>query len=174
MRQLAVCLLVVALVPAAGATSLCRPDDVVLFTCPLANSHKSVSICASRGVQSHGYYVFGRQGAPELVYPQEAARSDPLFARTLLTFAGGTGGYAYSFSKADFKYIVYDVSGAGFESGGLMVQKTGSDKPVVNLQCRKGAIVANPQLNKGVPDKASGWPSDQEIERHGLPFTPRD
>jgi hypothetical protein len=157
--------------------SLCAKEESIVFSCPLIKSKKIVSICAAGDTSPHRfYYVFGRPNSPELVYPAKDSQAQPSFARSFLSFAGNTGGYAYSFSKDGYKYIVYRISGTGFENGGLMVQKSGEEKPVANLQCQNRKILDKnlDASGKDMFDETGKWPSDEDIKDHGLPFTPND
>lgn len=163
-----------ALVPAIALArttpaSMCGKNDQVVFSCPLAGSTKTVSMCAAGDV-AHGtgrfYYAYGREGKPELTYP--AAGGEGEFTRTHLTFAGNTGGYAYAFTNAGFKYIVYSVSGANsLQDGGLVVLKDGQAKPVKQSTCQAGKVTDTD--DDALIDATLKWKSDPAIDKNGIP-----
>lgn len=149
--------------------NMCGRADQVVFSCPLAGSTKTVSICAAGDV-AHGagrfYYAYGRAGKPELTYP--AAGSEGEFTRTHLTFAGNTGGYAYAFTNAGFKYIVYSVSGSNnLQDGGLVVLKDWQPKPLKQSTCQAGKVADTD--DEALIDATLKWKSDPSIEKSGIP-----
>jgi len=149
--------------------SMCGKADQVVFSCSLDGNRKIVSMCAAGDV-AHGagrfYYVYGREGKPELTYP--AAGSEGEFTRTHLTFAGNTGGYAYAFTNAGFKYVVYSVSGANnLQDGGLVVLKDGQAKPVKQSTCQAGKVTDTDE--DALIDATLKWKSDPAIEKNGIP-----
>lgn len=63
-------------------TSLCAPDERIIFSCPLATPAKIVSVCASKDLASEsGYlqYRFGLPGKIELEYPKDRQGSQEKF-----------------------------------------------------------------------------------------------
>lgn len=156
---------------ASAAVSMCTTSDQTVFSCPLAGGTKTVSICAAGDV-AHGagrfYYAYGRDaGKPELTYPANQAQAAE-FTRTHLTFAGNTGGYAYAFTNAGFKYVVYSVSGSNnLQDGGLVVLKDGQDKPVKQSSCQAGKVTDTD--DDALIDATLKWKSDPAIEKNGVP-----
>jgi len=72
-----------------AASSLCRNEEQIIFSCPLARSPKIISICGSKLLNSKtGYlqYHFGRIGAVELQFPRDRFPLRPLLSRS-----GGSG-----------------------------------------------------------------------------------
>ncbi|URL59519.1 hypothetical protein IM816_05285 [Luteibacter flocculans] len=163
-----------ALMPAIALASttpasMCAKSDQVVFSCPLAGSQKTVSMCVAGDV-AHGagrfYYAYGREGKPELTYP--AAGSEGEFTRTHLTFAGNTGGYAYAFTNAGFKYVIYSVSGSNnLQDGGLVVLKDGQAKPVKQSTCQSGKVTDTD--DDALIDATLKWKSDPAIDKNGIP-----
>lgn len=153
--------------PPAAARSMCAAEEAVLFSCETTKG-KQVSLCASRGVgadQGHLYYAYGSPGNPELVFPGEK-RPPTDFRRTQLTFAGSTGGYAYSFENGGYRYIVYSVSGdEGLEDQGVLITHGDARNAVSALSCSKGSVIEDDALL----DLTLAWPADADLDRHGLP-----
>jgi len=154
---------------ATASPSMCGKSDHVVFSCPLAESTKTVSMCAAGDDANGGrrfYYAYGRPGKPELTYPSAGSEGD--FTRTHLTFAGNTGGYAYAFTNAGFKYVVYSVSGANnLQDGGLVVLKDGQAKPVKQSTCQAGKVTDTDE--DALIDATLKWKSDPAIEKNGVP-----
>jgi hypothetical protein len=155
--------------PTATARSMCAKQEVVLFSCATSKG-KRASLCASRGVsaeQGYLYYAYGLPGNPELVFPGEK-RAPADFKRTQLTFAGSTGGYAYSFENGGYRYIVYSVSGAeGLEDQGVLITKRDARKAISALSCSKGSVIEDDDT--ALLDLTLTWPADVDLDQHGLP-----
>jgi hypothetical protein len=159
-----------AAAPASAASTMCAKGDAVVFSCPLAGSTKVVSFCAAGDVahdKGRFYYAYGRDAAkPELTYPAQGAEGD--FTRSHLGFAGNTGGYAYAFTNAGFKYVVYSVSGANnLQDGGLVVLKDGEAKPVKNSSCKPGAVIDTE--DDALIDATLKLKRDPALEKSGIP-----
>jgi hypothetical protein len=170
-------LLLIAMAPFAAnagvatpAPTMCAKGDQPVFSCPLAGGGKTVSICAAGDV-AHGagrfYYGYGKAGAkPELTYP--ASGEAAAFTRTHLMFGGNSGGYAYAFTNAGFKYVVYSVSGANnLQGGGLTVIKDGQAKPLKQSTCQAGKMTDTE--DDALIDATLKWKSDPAIEKNGVP-----
>jgi hypothetical protein len=149
------------------ASTLCASTDKVVFSCPLGNGQKVVSMCASSGAKRF-YYAYGRSAAPELVYPARDQSSDGAFTRTHLGFAGNNGGYAFAFVNGAYRYIVYSTSGSNNQQdGGVIVQRSGNGGVAKKMQCQSSKIVES--QDDGVIDATLKWKSDSQIAAHGLP-----
>ena len=146
------------------------PGDEVVFSCPLATGSKIASICASKSaarVEPAFYYVWGRSGSPELRFPASGHADNAAFNRTHLGFAGNMGGYAYSFSNAGYKYIVYSISGAkSLREGGVIVQPADGAQAAMKLSCRRGAITET--SDDALIDATLRLKKDAKIEVSGL------
>jgi hypothetical protein len=154
------------------ATTMCASTDKVVFSCPLGNGKKVVSMCASGDASpGHGrfYYAYGRPSAPELVYPAKNQPSDDLFMRSHLVYGGASGGTAYSFVKDGYKYIVYSIAGTGFHDGGIIVQRPGEAGVAKKMQCQSSKILES--QDDDVIDATLKWKSDSPLATHGLPGT---
>jgi hypothetical protein len=147
--------------------SMCATQESVLFSCETA-AGKRASLCASHDAgadRGYVYYSYGSPGEPELVFPAEK-RPPTDFSRTHLTFSGSTGGYAYSFRKDAYRYIVYSISGAeGLEDQGILITRSDPRASISTLACRQGSVVEDDALL----DLALAWPPDPDLELHGLP-----
>jgi hypothetical protein len=158
----------------APETAMCSRTDKVVFSCSLVGHNKVVSLCASGDVlhgTGHFYYAFGRPGVPELRYPAADQNIAGPFTHTHLTFAGGTGGYAYSFMNGEIKYILYSVSGAGFQYGGVLVQRAGSLRAMADMKCETDRITETD--DNDLTDVTLKWKRDDDIAQHGLPHIDR-
>jgi len=116
--------------------SLCSAQERIIFSCrPLET--KVVSLCASSVLTStSGYmqYRFGRLGQPpEFSYPQNQEHPKDHFRSGTLMYSGGGGAYL-EFTNGDYKYVIFDGIGKGWESEGVEVSKAG--KQVSLLPCR--------------------------------------
>jgi hypothetical protein len=147
--------------------SMCATQESVLFSCE-TTAGKRASLCASHDAgadRGYVYYSYGSPGEPELVFPAEK-RPPTDFSRTHLTFSGSTGGYAYSFRKDAYRYIVYSISGAeGLEDQGILITRNDPRAPISTLACRQGSVVEDDALL----DLTLTWPPDPDLELHGLP-----
>lgn len=150
--------------------TLCQPDETVIYSCRIRSNGKLASLCAPSDFTSSPragvYYVFGKPDAVEMRYPNGASASGAKFNQAHLVFAGATGGYAYSFVKDGFKYLLYSISGTGVEDQGVIVAKVGEIESVVEMPCAADSMV---QSDLHVFDAASTWPEDADVADHGLP-----
>lgn len=123
------------------AGTLCTQPDQVVFSCPLEKTDKIVSICAAGSAAPHRfYYAFGRANAPELVYPEKYENGTHALNRTYLIFAGGTGGYAFSFHRGGFEYMAYSISGKGAHDGGVLVRRGQANHAEIQFECKADGI----------------------------------
>lgn len=159
--------------PGSSSASVCSAGDEVVFSCPLAKGSKSVSMCASRTDANAApifYYAFGHSGAPELRFPASGHADNAAFSRTHLGFVGNTGGYAYSFANAGYRYIVYSVSGSERpRDGGVIVQPSDKSKAATKLACRSTAITET--SDDSLIDATLHLKKDPQIQSSGLPET---
>jgi hypothetical protein len=161
----------VQLTAAQARGNLCAKTDLVVFSCVLDGGKKSVSLCASADKhqgQRHFRYVFGRSSAPELVFPSGDEVAHDVFTRSHLWFMGSTGGYAYSFVREDYKYILYWIAGSSdFLNVGLLVQRVGDLRAVSAMKCQRATIVDS--RDGEILDETNKWKRDSEIDLGGLP-----
>jgi len=133
-----------------GATvgpTLCTKGEVVVFSCPLKNSTKIVSLCSStKFTKSDGYmqYRFGLPAKVELKFPNDRAQSQKSFQYSHY-FRAQVDLTEISFSSSGYTYTVFD-SYNGEEKPPVSdqgVTVTPSDgKKEVTLNCR-GRAQAN-------------------------------
>ncbi len=126
----------------AAAPSLCKADELTVFSCS-TGAHVA-SVCASKGVsKSEGtmQYRYGKGDKLDLVYPDPAAKPADIFTSGSLTFSGGGGAYL-RFDNGAFRYTVFTAIGKWgrgerpAEAQGVAVQKDG--KQFANFPCRGG------------------------------------
>jgi hypothetical protein len=126
--------------PAVAAPTLCKADELVVFSCP-TGAHVA-SICASKNISnSEGYmqYRYGRKDSLDLAYPDVGAKPVDVFTSGILMFSAG-GGAWLRFSKGPFRYTVFTAIGKWGPAGrhataaGVAVEKDG--KEFANFPCR--------------------------------------
>ena len=122
-----------------------------------------VSLCLSKG-DAATRYASGPLARPSLDYSHG-------FERTSLTYAGGTGGYGYSFRLEDRMHVLYAISGEG-QLGRAGVLQTNADATaaILDRACDPGTVVESDDL--AVIGQTRTWPSNARLEKHGLPATP--
>ena len=148
--------------------SLCASDEQAAFTCPLNHSHKIVSLCLAPGAAKPpaARYVFGTMSHLELVYPSSGMSSTD-FMQAHLSYAGATGGNAYSFVTNSTKYVVYQVSGTGFDDAGVIVQHVGSIRSFADLKCRPDT--AADAVSFDAFTRIKTWKPDPDLNGRNLP-----
>ncbi|MBX7249536.1 MAG: hypothetical protein K1X35_10905 [Caulobacteraceae bacterium] len=119
----------------APAPNLCRPGEVVRFTCKAGA--KVISFC---GEAAGLRYRFGRPGKPELTYPAPGQAAN--FHYSSAAYSGG-GEARVRFTNGAYEYIVYTALIAGDwnpdgtrdhdELDGVLVRKGGRN--LANVRC---------------------------------------
>jgi hypothetical protein len=153
----------------AAAATLCKADEVVVFSCPTGKH--IASVCASRtetSGDSYMQYRFGEADKVDLSFPPEGTKPADVFAAGTMMFSGG-GGTWLRFSNGAFRYNVFSASGKWGRKGdladaaGVFVQKDG--KNIASFPCRgeaggeigpdlfksRGIPVAGPEENFDIP-----------------------
>ncbi|MPW00398.1 hypothetical protein [Bombella apis] len=155
---------------AAPSPSLCAPDEQVAFSCPIARSHKIVSLCLAPGKTTPpaARYVFGTPSHPELIYPAEG-RARANFRTSRLSYAAGTGGNAYSFIKDGTQYILFYLSGAGLQRAGVIVKPVNQIDASAELDCRPNTVLH--AFDDDLWDITRSWGPDPELDGNVLPVT---
>ena len=124
----------------AAASTLCRPDEAVVFSCP-TGAH-IVSLCASKTASATEGYLQYRYGAGDridLAYPDLSTRAADAFTSGRMMFSGG-GGAWLRFDKGPYAYTIFTAIGRWGHSGspasvaGVAVEKDG--KAFANFPCR--------------------------------------
>lgn len=116
-RLIAVCVLslasattVLAGEAAAVSRSLCRAEEQVIFSCPVAKAAKLVSLCGSKNLDNRrGYlqYRFGKPGAVELQFPGERANTQLAF-RYAHYFRAQVDRIEVTFDHNGYRYVIFD------------------------------------------------------------------
>jgi len=123
------------------AQTLCKADELVVFSCPTKNH--IASICASKDIsKTSGFmqYRFGRLDHADMVYPDVGIKPADVFTAGTMMFSGG-GGDWLRFSKGAFSYTIFSAFGkwsshsdGSGDAAGVAVRKNG--KEFANFPCR--------------------------------------
>jgi hypothetical protein len=125
---------------AAAAATLCKADEVVVFSCPTGKH--IASVCASKAETSSESYVqyrFGDAGKVDLSFPPEGTKPADVFTGGSIAYSGG-GGAWLRFNNGAFRYNVFSAvgrwgrKGAPADAAGVFVEQDG--KNIGNFVCR--------------------------------------
>jgi len=89
--------------------TLCRVDEKVMFSCPVRNGTRLVSLCGSKDLTDKtGYlqYRFGRARKIELEFPTQRQGSQEMF-RYAHYFRPQVDRFSVSFAIGDYTYTVF-------------------------------------------------------------------
>ncbi len=131
---------------AAMAQSLCAPNERIMFSCPLTQSKKIVSLCASQNISpAIGYlqYRFGTAKDTELVYPLGKAHPKGNFELFHIQYVRASS-YGVSFKLRGYEYsLSYMASGPDPKDDEYQLTATldKSDDPKFEDACDKSHIV---------------------------------
>lgn len=156
-----------------GATTHCAPGEHAIFSCVLEGSGRVVSLCMTRADGRHGKtasrYLAGPLGRPDVVLVEGAPPDVPVqFERTPLTFAGGTGGYAFSVGQGDEVHVLYSISGENqLERRGVMRTDTNVERVLADQSCETASIIETESVDALRAIRA--WPTHPRLETSGLP-----
>jgi hypothetical protein len=123
------------------ARSLCRSEEQIFFSCPIAASVKTVSLCGSKTIDSRrGYiqYRFGQAGAVELQFPRDRANTQRVFryAKYFRTQAERT---EITFDNEDYRYILFDYYEGdvkpAIREAGLRITRHGGNQRDSEIKC---------------------------------------
>ena len=149
--------------------SVCNRNEQVVFSCKIERD--VVYLCASKTSGDDApviRYLQGPVAQPKLIYSSVNAASGKPLRRSHLGFAGGTGGYAYSFEHEDAKYIVYSISGVvAFQRVVVLIAPLGEAQKVDDRPCERGSLSETDDV--ALIKSTRLLPSDPDIERKGLP-----
>ncbi|MES2047077.1 MAG: hypothetical protein V4447_01655 [Pseudomonadota bacterium] len=142
--NLLLALLPILLSSLVRAESLCKPKEVLYYSCKIAGTQKLVSLCGSTLNEANGFwlqYRFGRPGQLELEYPESRGKPKPLFIDSGFDVAHlrRSGGWdsEVSFTTNGWSYTVISwVAGEGetARTEGVFVAKNRSG-PGTTLKC---------------------------------------
>jgi hypothetical protein len=161
-----------AQIPASGPDTHCSAQEETIFSCRLEGSDRVVSLCVKSENAESGTgvrYASGPLRKPDVTYPDMAPVSgSPAFERTPLTYAGGTGGYAYSIDQEGQTRILYSISGDDhIERQGEMTTNTDASEALSDHPCRPDRVTESDDMD--VLRLVRRWPARPALERHGLP-----
>ena len=131
-----------------AVTSLCSPNEVVIFSCR-ANT-KTISICASHDLSSSSGYMQYRLGSKsnvELVFPERKVHPRGHFTDSSVIYSRGSASYL-SFVNGSFKYLLYDVL-------------VGKSPPKIGHYHGVGVAVLRRELT--VPLEVAEWPEEDFV-----------
>ena len=150
-------------------TNVCDRHEQVVFSCKIEGD--VAYLCASNASGNDApviRYLQGPVAQPKLIYSSANAVSGKPLRRSHLGFAGGTGGYAYSFEHEDAKYIVYSISGAeALQRAGVLVAPLSGAQRADDRPCKQGSLSETEDI--ALIKSTLLLPSDPDIEREGLP-----
>ncbi len=113
-----------ALTDTAVPITLCETDEQVLFDCAIKGKQKRISVCARGDLASDKgelQYRFGKPGAIELTYPEQAQGSIHHFTYSSYLRAGGPENagldlFSLLFRNGSFQYEVFSEYSAEDET----------------------------------------------------------
>ncbi|MEO7055446.1 MAG: hypothetical protein ABI281_05750, partial [Caldimonas sp.] len=112
MQRAAVAFLMAVCAGPGAAVGLCSADEQAIFSCVVAGSGKTVSLCASKALEKGRgtlAYRFGRPGRIELTFPDAAAAGDSLVQfRHAHYMRSRVDRTELSFTRAGHDYAVFD------------------------------------------------------------------
>ena len=150
-------------------TSVCDRNEQVMFSCKIEQD--VVYLCASKASGDAApviRYLQGPVAQPKLIYSSANAVSGKPLRRSHLGFAGGTGGYAYSFEHEGAKYVVYAISGAeSLQRAGVLITPLSEAHKADDRPCERGSLSETDDV--ALIKSTRLLPSDPDIERKGLP-----
>ena len=114
MRTLPVVLALVCF-DAGASASLCGPAEAIVFSCVVAPSRKTLSLCASQNLEKdRGYlaYRFGAPGRIELEFPRRGTPSSAKQFRYAHYFRSQVDRTEVSFSAGEYSYTLFSYSDA--------------------------------------------------------------
>ncbi|KOC20367.1 hypothetical protein GL58_12810 [Comamonas testosteroni] len=113
----------------ATVPTLCSAEETPVFAC--STGKKRASLCMTSGSNQLAYRLAPLDGAPEMVYPANAAVTNAAFKQGIHTGANGQSLPFVSFDKGNYRYAVY---GTNATMQGVLVEKNG--KRIANLNCQ--------------------------------------
>ena len=127
----------------ARASSLCARDEQTIWSCEIAGSRKTASICGSPQLDAgRGYvqYRFGRPGRVELEFPRQRQNTQSAFTYKRYTRPLVTS-LAIKFTIDRYTYKIYDESNdeerPGRRAARISVVPPGEGSKPSDLSCRK-------------------------------------
>lgn len=112
----------------ATVPTLCSAEETPVFAC--STGKKRASLCMT-GSNQLAYRLAQLDGAPEMVYPANAAAASTAFKQGMHAGANGQSLPFVSFDKGNYRYAVYGTSAT---TQGILVEQNG--KRIANLNCQ--------------------------------------
>ena len=112
----------------ATVPTLCSAEETPVFAC--STGKKRASLCMT-GSNQLAYRLASLDGAPEMVYPANAAATDTAFKQGTHAGANGQSLPFVSFDKGNYRYAVYGTSAT---MQGVLVEQNG--KRIASLNCQ--------------------------------------
>jgi len=109
--------------------NLCSADEAPVFAC--STGKKRASLCMASGSNQLAYRLAPLDGAPEMVYPANAAATSTAFKQGSHIGGNGQSLPFVSFDKGSYRYAVY---GGTSTTQGILVEQNG--KRIANLRCQ--------------------------------------
>jgi hypothetical protein len=139
------------------ASSLCRDEEQVIFSCAVNPGERIVSLCASSVVDHRrGYlqYRYGKPGAVDMQFPQARANTQRAF-RYAHYFRAQVDRTEVSFDNHGYRYTIFhyyegDVTPATTDAG-VRVSKHGATEPQTELQCHGNIQKTLGRLDSVIP-----------------------
>ncbi|MDN5503745.1 MAG: hypothetical protein L0H10_07975 [Comamonas sp.] len=108
--------------------NLCSADETPVFAC--STGKKRASLCMT-GSNQLAYRLAPLDGAPEMIYPANAAAASTAFKQGVYTGINGQSLPFVSFDKGNYRYAVYGVTST---TQGILVEQNG--KRIADLRCQ--------------------------------------
>lgn len=132
--------------PVERAT-LCRAEEQIIFSCPVARTSKLVSLCGSQSLDNRrGYlqYRFGAApGAIELQFPRERANTQLAF-RYAHYFRAQVDRTEVTFDNNSYRYVIFDYSEGDVKppirEAGVRVRQLGNLAKEQEIACARAPL----------------------------------
>lgn len=120
--------------------NLCSADETPVFAC--STGKKRASLCMT-GSNQLAYRLAPLDGAPEMIYPANAAAASTAFKQGVYTGINGQSLPFVSFDKGNYRYAVYGITST---TQGILVEQNG--KRIADLRCQTDRLseVGMPKL----------------------------
>lgn len=155
-RHHVLALLTVAISGQTLAETLCKPKEVVFYSCRIAGTQKLVSLCGNALDDQNGFwlqYRFGTIGKLELVHPKIRGNTVPVFSESgfEVTHLRRSGGWdsEVSFATSGWSYTVVSwMPGEGdtARTEGIFVSKNRSGSGTT-LKCASVPNFESPRVS---------------------------
>jgi hypothetical protein len=115
--------------------NLCAGSETVLFAC--STGKKLISVCGTKALSANSGQILYRLApigkAPEMTYPEGDQPPRTAFKQGSFRITDDRSGSFLSFSRGDFRYVVYSGEGKAQNYSGVAVERAG--KRIASLRC---------------------------------------